>query len=209
MFDTEIVEPKNENYTEYKSIEDLFSELEKDREDVSENIEVSTNDDVFEDEIENIETETEQPENILQTEIEKSKLSLKVQQAKARAESRFLATSNDKLHSFICSIIADDEIENYKADADELKEIEDALFNWRKDSETHLPEWLQALSFITVVYTPLYIRAIKTRKLQKQNEKLQSENEKQLQELSELRKILETKIKDADNDKRYTKDKTN
>lgn len=208
MFDTEI-EPKNENYTEYKSIEDLFTELEKEREDVSENIEVNNNDDFFEDEIENIETETEQPENILQTEIEKSKLSLKVQQAKARAESRFLATSNDKLHSFICSIIADDEIDNYKAEEDELKEIEEAFFNWRKDSETHLPEWMQALSFITVVYTPLYIRAIKTRKLQKQNEKLLSENEKQLQELSELRKILENKIKDSDNDKRNTKDETN
>lgn len=208
MFDTEI-EPKNENYTEYKSIEDLFTELEKEREDVSENIEVNNNDDFFEDEIENIETETEQPENILQTEIEKPKLSIKVQQAKARAESRFLATSNDKLHSFICSIIADDEIDNYKADADELKEIEEAFFNWRKDSETHLPEWMQALSFITVVYTPLYIRAIKTRKLQKQNEKLKSENEKQLRELSELRKILENKIKDSDNDKRNTKDETN
>lgn len=208
MFDTEI-EQKTDNYTEYKSIEDLFTELEKEREDVSENIEVNNNDDFFEDEIENIETETEQPENILQTEIEKPKLSIKVQQAKARAESRFLATSNDKLHSFICSIIADDEIDNYKADDDELKEIEEAFFNWRKDSETHLPEWMQALSFITVVYTPLYIRAIKTRKLQKQNEKLKSENEKQLLELSELRKILENKIKDSDNDKRNTKDETN
>lgn len=200
MFDTEI-ETVNENYTEYKSIEDLFSELSKDRENVSENVEINNNDDVFEDEIEEIQTETEQPENILQTEIEKPKLSIKVQQAKARAESRFLATSNDKLHSFICSLIADEDVEDYKADADELKEIEDAFFNWRKDSETHLPEWLQALSFITVVYSPLYMRAFKNRKLKKQNEKLKTENEKQLQELSKLREILQDKIKESDNER--------
>lgn len=189
MFET----PDDKIYTEYETLENLIDNMGVEREDVNENIvdhfPENTETDDFEDkEIEDFE-ETEDFEEVQQLD-DYIPVVKKIDEKKARLEAKFLTETNDKLHAFICGLIAGEDTEDFEAEDDEKEDIQEAIYQWRKDAETHMPEWLQAVAFITVVYTPIYTRAFKTRKLKKENEALENELDAKDKEISELHKLI-------------------
>lgn len=195
MFDIE-VEPK---YTTYDSLGELIDKMSEPREDVNENVvnhfpENTETDDFgdrdFDDTDELDETEEIEEIEVISPLDEHISVVKRVDEKKARAEAKFLAHTNDKLHAFVCGIIADEDSHDFEAEDDEVKDIEDAIFQWRRDAETHMPEWLQAIAFITVVYTPIYTRAFRTRKLKKQNEALENELNEKNREIEEMRELI-------------------
>lgn len=187
-------------YTSYQGLDFLLDELGKKREDVNERASINSpfsqyvvvEDDDFEiiEETQDDELKILERTEVDDLELEHTPVIKIFDEKKARAEAKFFTNTNDKLHAFICGLISGQDSDEYEADDDELKDIQDAIFEWRKDSETHMPEWMQALAFIAVIYMPIYRRAFKDRKLAKQNKLLEIELEARNNELDELKEQI-------------------
>lgn len=121
----------------------------------------------------------------------------------AKGESEFLAKQNDRVQAFICAVIAkEDEPERFKADSEELQEIADYIYAWRKDSIKPLPPWIMILLAIALIYMPKYTDAIKLRKEKKQIIDQQTEIDflrQQTQAQAELLKKAEAEKNKSEN----------
>ncbi len=175
-----VVKPDNQNFTNYQSVEDMLQYMSSDREVVDTSKSEIPDDDFIEDVSESLEFEDDKKSEVEVVAQKEIVVDRSVRLKMARSEARFLAKTNDSLHSFFCGLIADDESDKFSAENEDLKEIENLIFDMRKDSDKHLPPWIQVLGYISVVYGPMYKDAIGLRKIKKINAKLEAENKKQI-----------------------------
>lgn len=157
-------------------VEELFDEL-KDTREIVDETKSEIPDDQFETE--------KNDDSIFDEESEKRKsISIGLKNKLAKGEAKILTRVNDSLNSFICSLIADDDPDKFKANKTDLKDIEDVIYDFRKESDKHLPAWLQIALFIGATYGPLYKSAFDMRKLNKRNAILEAENKLQQQQIA-------------------------
>ena len=153
-----IITPQNTSAAETSikcSLDDLLSEMEQPRENVNEGKDVIEQKPSF---------VPDAPSSIKKETLEEKGL----REKRARWEARFLANNNDKLHAFICSIIAmDEDMEDYKCTAEEIKDLENEIFEMRKDSTSHLPPWIGVLIGMLLMYGPKYKDALQDRRANK------------------------------------------
>ncbi len=184
MLQTKLEEQVQDNFSNYDNIETMLSEMKTDREDVNEGKPPA----VFEpvDESSELET-TRSPEAQVTDVIDVHPH--KIPALIAKGESIFIARMHDRVQAFICSVIAmEDNPDQFKADSEELQEIADYIYAWRKDSIKPLPDWIMILIAIVLIYGPKYKFAMSIRKEKKllivqQNEiqSLQQQNESLLE----------------------------
>jgi hypothetical protein len=91
-----------------------------------------------------------------------------LREKQARWEAHFLAKNNDTLQAFLCSIIAlDEDSDYYKADKEDVLDLENQIFEMRKDAATHLPPWVGIVIGMLLMYGPKYKEAIHERRINK------------------------------------------
>jgi len=179
----QIQPPDNNTYSNYDDLDTLISNMKVDREDVNEG-KPKPLDDGY--------TKPLHPEDEASLSLPLGdapnipKISV-ITEKKAQFEAHFLAKNNDRLQSMLCSMIADDDPENYEAEDDEVDEIASYIYEWRKDSQEPLPLWLEIAAAIALIYGPKYNQAFKFRKAKKQLVIMETKNDELLIELMKLR----------------------
>jgi len=158
-----------ESFTEPKSVDTLIDEMLQEREDVNDGKPVNIAD-----------TPIDAPELIPDDPPDKKIVSgdiitgisdkPKLSEKKARFEARFIARNANRLNAFGCGILADDDDDKFKADNEDLKELEEVFFEWRKDSDEPLPLWMNIVVSCGLVFGPKWKQAFSMRKYKKQIE---------------------------------------
>ena len=139
MLQTKIEEQVQDNFSNYDNIETMLSEMKTDREDVNEGKPRAV-----EDEPPALPPlPPEETTTINQPEVIVINGPKRIPAQKAKFESRFLARQNDRVNAFLCSLIANEDPDNFKADQEDIDEIAEYLYEWRKDSQEPLPVWLE------------------------------------------------------------------
>jgi len=115
----------------------------------------------------------------------------RLQDRKARFESDWIARNTNRVNKFICSLIADDDATDFGIDKEDLKEISDILYEWRRISQEPLPLWLELVVTFLLVFAPKWKLAFGVRKLKKQIQEQSAEIERLKKEQKELKEKTE------------------
>ena len=199
MLQTKLEEQVQDNFSNYDNIETMLSEMKTDREDVNEGKPRAIED-------ESPPLPPEETTTINQPEVIVINGPKRIPAQKAKFESRFLARQNDRVNAFLCSLIANEDPDNFKADQEDIDEIAEYLYEWRKDSQEPLPVWLEVAIGIALVYGPKYKEAFALKKEKKrsaglEDEKLRLQEESAAQQ-KQILDLLAEKAKIADDGKK-------
>ena len=199
MLQTKIEEQVQDNYSNYDNIETMLSEMKTDREDVNEGKPRAIED-------EPPPLPPEETTTVNQPEVIVINGPKRIPAQKAKFESRFLARQNDRVNAFLCSLIANEDPDYFKADQEDIDEIAEYLYEWRKDSQEPLPVWLEVAIGIALVYGPKYKEAFALKKEKKrsaglEDEKLRLQEESAAQQ-KQILDLLAEKAKIADDGKK-------
>lgn len=113
--------------------------------------------------------------------------------AKTKA-SQFLVSGGDKAIAFLCDMISDnDGEENFNADEDEKRELQEYVTMLLPDDKDVIPPWLMLVVTAGLIYGPKFRDAFKLKKYKKALEEQQIKNAQIQQENEQLRQQLQQK----------------
>ena len=173
-----------DNFTKYQSLDELIVEMKTDREDVNAGkpkIEPEPEAEQAKETIPDIEPIAEiKPDiNIPKPPVISDKL--------RRFEALFVAKTLNKGVGITCSLIADEDIELFLCDAEDLAELCEYIYEWRKLSDEVLPPWLQLVVSACLIFFPKFKEAFSIRKEKKKIVQLETKQDELLKIINDLK----------------------
>lgn len=135
----------------------------------------------------------QQEEEIQEVEPDKPTITKVSRVAKTKA-SQFIVSGGDKAIAFLCDMISDnDGEENFNADEDEKRELQEYVAMLLPDDKEVIPPWLMLVVTAGLIYGPKFKDAFKLKKYKKALEEQQIKNAQIQQENEQLRQQLQQK----------------